>query len=85
MISIGPIVRVSPNEIHVNDANYVTTVFATAAKHRTDIIPPRGLGMDGKCTCVILNVTAPFLNLTKTRFYWIYAGPRHPRSEKETN
>ncbi|GAW24070.1 hypothetical protein ANO14919_136500 [Xylariales sp. No.14919] len=42
----GPIVRVSPKEIHISDANFVTTVFATAAKHRTDIIPPKGLGMD---------------------------------------
>ncbi|KAI0196450.1 putative benzoate 4-monooxygenase cytochrome P450 [Astrocystis sublimbata] len=42
----GSIVRVSPNEIHISDPDFMTTVFATAAKHRTDIIPPRGLGMD---------------------------------------
>ncbi|KAM7200693.1 Cytochrome P450 monooxygenase sdnH [Naviculisporaceae sp. PSN 640] len=42
----GPIVRVSPHEIHVNDAEFFHTVFATEAKHRTDIIPPRGLGQE---------------------------------------
>ncbi|PVH92548.1 putative benzoate 4-monooxygenase cytochrome P450 [Periconia macrospinosa] len=42
----GPIVRVAPNEIHVNDADFFQTVFVAAAKHRTDIIPPRGLGQD---------------------------------------
>jgi len=48
---LGPIVRVAPNEVHVNDAEFFQTVFATAAKHRTDIIPPRGLGQDGKTNC----------------------------------
>ncbi|EMR65631.1 putative benzoate 4-monooxygenase cytochrome protein [Eutypa lata UCREL1] len=42
----GPIVRVAPHEIHANDAEFFQTVFAAAAKHRTDIIPPRGLGQD---------------------------------------
>ncbi|KAI1258583.1 putative benzoate 4-monooxygenase cytochrome P450 [Xylariaceae sp. FL1019] len=42
----GPIIRVGPNEIHINDAEYFLEVFASAAKHRTDIIPPKGLGMD---------------------------------------
>ncbi|KAK4061966.1 uncharacterized protein Triagg1_10129 [Trichoderma aggressivum f. europaeum] len=42
----GPIVRVAPNEIHVNDADFFQSVFVAAAKHRTDIIPPRGLGQD---------------------------------------
>ncbi|KAH8194088.1 hypothetical protein TruAng_011751 [Truncatella angustata] len=42
----GPIVRVSPWELHINDAGFIDTVFATAAKHRTDIIAPQGLGMD---------------------------------------
>lgn len=44
---IGPIIRVAPNEIHVNDAEFFQDVFATAARHRTDIIPPRGLGQEG--------------------------------------
>ncbi|KAI0866419.1 putative benzoate 4-monooxygenase cytochrome P450 [Xylaria cubensis] len=42
----GPIIRVGPDELHINDADYFLEVFASAAKHRTDIIPPRGLGMD---------------------------------------
>ncbi|KAM7216738.1 Cytochrome P450 monooxygenase sdnH [Rhypophila decipiens] len=42
----GPIVRVAPHEIHVNDAEFFHTVFATEAKHRTNIIPPRGLGQE---------------------------------------
>lgn len=45
---LGPIVRVAPHEIHINDAEFFQTVFAAAAKHRTDIIPPRGLGQEGK-------------------------------------
>lgn len=48
---LGPIVRVAPHEIHVNDAEFFQNVFAAAAKHRTDIIPPRGLGQDGKTNC----------------------------------
>lgn len=43
--------RVSPREIHVNDAEFFQTVFAAAAKHRTDIIPPRGLGQEGEQYC----------------------------------
>lgn len=48
MNKIGPIIRVAPNEIHVNDAEFFQDVFATAARHRTDIIPPRGLGQEGE-------------------------------------
>ena len=47
----GPIVRVSHNEIHVNDGEFFQTVFVAAAKHRTNIIPPRGLGQEGKPSC----------------------------------
>jgi hypothetical protein len=57
-------VRVSPWELHINDADFFTTVFATTANHRTDIIPPRGLGMDGTCTYPI-DVIAPRLRLPK--------------------
>ncbi|TRX91612.1 hypothetical protein FHL15_007394 [Xylaria flabelliformis] len=42
----GPIIRVAPNEIHINDADYYLEVFASAAKHRTDGIPSLGLGID---------------------------------------
>ncbi|KUL83821.1 hypothetical protein ZTR_06624 [Talaromyces verruculosus] len=46
LVTYRPIVRVAPNEIHVNDAEFFQSVFVAAAKHRTDIIPPRGLGQD---------------------------------------
>jgi hypothetical protein len=77
-------VRVSPWELHINDADYFTTVFATTANHRTDIIPPRGLGMDGTCTYSI-DVIAPRLRLTTTRFFRIYARPRYPPAKEKTS
>lgn len=70
-IWLGPIVRVAPNEIHVNDAEFFQTVFAAAAKHRTDIIPPRGLGQDGKINCDRKPLAS--FSSGQTRFYWLHA------------
>ncbi|KAJ0125283.1 hypothetical protein J7T55_006628 [Diaporthe amygdali] len=42
----GPIVRVSPWELHIYDPDYFNNVFVTSAKRRTTIEPREGLLMD---------------------------------------
>lgn len=64
--------RVAPHEIHVNDAEFFQTVFAAAAKHRTDIIPPRGLGQDGKSSSDLKTRLVPYSS-GQTRFHWLDA------------
>ncbi|KAK2607595.1 hypothetical protein N8I77_006258 [Diaporthe amygdali] len=44
----GPIVRVSPWELHIYDPDYFNNVFVTSAKRRTTIEPREGLLMDCK-------------------------------------
>lgn len=47
----GPIVRVNPWELSINDAEYYNEVYVTAGKRRTnfDAGPRSGLGMQGEC------------------------------------
>lgn len=48
--SKGPIVRVNPWELSINDAEYYNEVYVTAGKRRTnfDAGPRNGLGMQGE-------------------------------------
>lgn len=47
----GPIVRVNPWELSIDDPDYYNEVYVTAGKRRTnfDAGPRSGLGMQGKC------------------------------------
>lgn len=48
--SIGPIVRINPNEISISDPSYYDEVYVTASKRRTEHYGEflRGIDFDGE-------------------------------------